>query len=67
MIKTYTRKTHFSELKEFCYLSPEHSFIEVTEWKNGEGVDVVIDSQGVKQISLTFGEFDALKKIIEGI
>jgi hypothetical protein len=60
------RKSVMSELKAFCYLSRDEDYIEVTEWSNGEGIDVNIsDSGGDKTIAMTFGEFKALKKIIK--
>lgn len=61
--KTYNRKAIFAELKDYCYLSKEHSFIEVTEWKNGDGVDITIDSFQCTHFSLTYGEIDAIKKL----
>jgi hypothetical protein len=62
-IESYKRKTVFSELKQFDVLTKEHSFIEVIEWKNKEGVDVNISSYSEKFISLTWGEIDAIKKL----
>jgi hypothetical protein len=62
-IKNYTRKSVFIELKEFCYLSKKNSFIEMTEWKNGEGVDIVIASFQDRIIQLTWGEIEAIKKL----
>ena len=60
------RKSVMSELKAFCYPSRDEDYIEVTEWSNGEGIDVNIsDSSGDKTIALTFGEFKALKKAIK--
>jgi hypothetical protein len=60
------RKSIMSELKPFCYLSGDDDYIEVTEWTNGEGIDVNIsDSSGDKTIAMTFGEFKALKKAIK--
>lgn len=49
-------------LKPFCHFADENGFIEVTEWKNGEGVDVNIASQGteLRQFSLTYGELELL-------
>jgi len=43
----------------------EHDFLEVTEWTNGEGWDVVIsDDKHDKQFSLHFTEFAVLKELI---
>lgn len=53
----YSRKAVFAKLNDYCYLSKEHSFMEVTEWHNGEGFDVTIDD---RHFSLTYGEFELL-------
>jgi len=62
-IESYTRKSVFTELKEFCHLSKKGGFIEMTEWKNGEGVDIVIASFQDRSIQLTRGELEAIKKL----
>jgi hypothetical protein len=62
-IEKYTRQSVFVELKEFCHLSREGSFIEMTEWTNGIGVDVVIASFQDRIISLSFGELEAIKEL----
>lgn len=56
------RKSVIDELKKYCYCSNcSDDFIEVTEWNNGEGIDVTIHSHGQdKFISLTHGELDAI-------
>lgn len=60
------RNSVFTELKSFCYLSRDDDYIEVTEWSNGEGIDLNIsDSSGDRTISMTFGQFKALKKAIK--
>lgn len=62
-IENYTRNCVFSELKEFDYLSKEDAFIELIEWKNGEGVDINISSFQDKYIQLTWGEVKAIRKL----
>lgn len=62
-IETYNRKAASCDLKDFCIFAKKDSFIEVTEWYNGEGFDYVIDNNKVKQF--TFGEFAALKKLVK--
>jgi len=66
-IESYTRQSVFTELKEFCHLSKEGSFIEMTEWKNGEGVDIVIASFQDRSIQLTFGELQAIRNLTNKI
>ena len=56
------RKSVNASLKDFCYLSKEHSFVEVTEWSNLDGYDITIDD---KQFSLTHGELDAIKALVK--
>jgi hypothetical protein len=66
-IDVYERKAVFTRLKEFCYFAGEHDFIEVCEWKNGEGFDVELNGKHIERFQLTFGEFKALKKLIKEI
>ena len=56
-MKTYTRKSKMDDLTKYCHLSKEHSYIEVTEWNNGEGIDVAFDD---KIIQLSWGELEAI-------
>ncbi len=48
-------------------LAGRDDFIEVTEWVNGEGVDVDLHSKhsGDTKFSLTYGEWDCLQMIME--
>ena len=41
-IKQYELKTVSAPLQDFCYLSQENDFIEISEWHNGDGFDVRI-------------------------
>lgn len=59
----YDRRSLMVELKDFDYLAKEDDFIEVTEWKNGEGYDIALSDKQV--ISITIGQFDAIKKLIK--
>lgn len=61
MLKLENRKTVYENLKRFDCLAKEDSFIEVTEWTNGEGFDISIDD---KHLSLTEGEIDAINYLI---
>ena len=47
-------------------MSKPHDFIEVTEWHNGEGVDVCINSppEGEQRFSLTWGQYEALQALV---
>lgn len=64
--KTVVRKSIHSEIGDYCYLSSsDHDFIEVTEWANGDGVDVYLSSSGEQRIAITWGQFKLLKKIVK--
>ena len=63
----YNRKAVFSNLKKYDPLADEHDFIEITEWKNGEGFDVEIVSKVSTRFQLSFGEFAAMKKLVKKI
>jgi len=64
MIETYTRKAKFASLKPYCHLAKEHSFIEVTEWSNGEGFDVSIGAAEDRYFSLSWGEYQSLQALV---
>lgn len=66
-IDTYKRKTVFTRLKPYCYFAGEDDFIEVCEWKNGEGFDVEVSGKLQERFQLTYGEFQALKKLVKKI
>ena len=60
--KRYERNSIFSSLQEFDPgFAKEHDYIEITEWYNGEGFDVVIND---KQFQLTYGQFEALQALV---
>ncbi len=63
----YNRKAVFSNLKKYDHLADEHDFIEVTDWKNGEGFDVEIVSKLNARFQLTWGQFAAMKKLVKKI
>lgn len=57
MTEITKRKSIHDELRKYDYLAKDHSFVEVTEWSNGEGYDITFDD---KVISLTCGQIDAI-------
>jgi len=61
----YTKKAVFSNLKKYDFIASEDDFIEVTEWKNGEGFDVDIVGELSTRFQLTWGEYTALKKLVK--
>ena len=56
-MKIVNRKSIHYNLSKFDYLAKKDSFIEITEWVNGEGFDITIDD---KHFSFTHGQIDAI-------
>lgn len=65
-MKIENRKAVSVELKDYCHFSKDNDFLAVTEWVNGEGFDVTVETS-FKSIlfPLTWGEYKALKKVIK--
>ena len=63
--KVASRKSIFSEIGQYCYLSKEHDYIEVTEWTNRDGFDVDLSSLGSQKMSITWGQFKLIKKLVK--
>jgi hypothetical protein len=61
-METYRRLSKFTELKHYCHHAKVGDFMEVTEWHNGEGFDVVIGTD--QQFSLTYGQLDCLNALV---
>lgn len=60
-----SRRAVFAELKDYCMHSGDHDYMEVTEWSNGEGFDILIDrSRGIERFSLSHGELDLLMVLL---
>lgn len=56
-METYTRKSVIDDLNNYDYLAKEGDYIEVTEWKNGEGYDIMI---GERYYQLSHGQLEAI-------
>lgn len=56
-METYTRKSVIDDLNNYDYLAKESDYIEVTEWKNGDGYDIMI---GEKHYQLSHGQLEAI-------
>ena len=57
-VENYNRKAVCCNLEEFDPMfALSDDFIEVCEWKNGEGYDIAINDT---HISLTYGELEAI-------
>jgi hypothetical protein len=62
-IEYYQRKSVFAPMTDGWH--KDHDFIEVTEWKNGEGWDIEIAaSPNSKHVSIHFTEFAVIKELI---
>lgn len=61
------RKTIFDDLNKYDVLSNgENDYIEITEWSNGEGFDIHINTKWKNQtFSLSYGELDAINYLIK--
>ena len=69
-MKKNTRKAINDDLSKYDYLlnKDDHSFIEVTEWTNGEGFDITIETKTIsKLISLTIGELEAINYLTKSL
>ena len=65
-----TRKSVRDSLSKYDYLvnKDEHSFIEVTEWANGEGFDITIETKNKSRLmSLTAGELEAINYLTKSL
>ena len=63
-IEFETRKSASCNLTLFDPLAKENTFVEVTEWANGEGFDISIDD---RMFHLTYGELDAINYLVKSI
>lgn len=68
-MEKYKIKSIFEELKDYCLFSKnrEGDYIEVTEWKNGEGFDVHIHSSLPQSFRMTWGQYELMKKLIKNL
>lgn len=56
-MEKYDKKTIIDNLEKYDYLAKRDDYIEISEWKNGEGWDIFIND---KYIKLTLGELKAI-------
>ncbi len=60
-MKFNNRNTVWENLNKYCHHAKENDFVELTEWTNGEGIDVTVSSHNDNKIfSLTYGELDLI-------
>ena len=63
-MKIYNKKSVSDDLKKYDYLSKDDDFIEITEWFNGEGISVTINTT---TFELTFGQLDAINYLSQAL
>ena len=62
------RKSVNDNLRKYDHLAKKDGFIEVTEWTNGEGFDITIETKTIsKLISLTIGELEAINYLTKSL
>lgn len=60
------KKALYCDLRPFCPgYAKKDDFIEITEWINGEGFDVLIETDKREKFSLTLGQYDALEHLVK--
>ena len=67
MISEITMKKSANvDLHEFSIYGQDGDRLEVTEWVNGEGIDIIIEKikEATKNISLTYDELEAIINIV---
>lgn len=63
-MKIGSRKSINDDLQKYDYLKNKSSFIEITEWTNGEGWDITINE---KIFNLTYGELEAINYLTKAL
>lgn len=62
---TYNRKSAMVDLKKFNFSRNDGDYMEITEWKNGEGYTVSIDAGNRNVLfDITGEEIDALNYLV---
>ena len=65
MIEVYQRRAKFTKLKPYDFSVDEDDCIEITNWANGEGFDVLISStKNEKTFSLSYAEWEAIQALV---
>lgn len=65
---TYNRKSAMVDLKKFNFSGNDSDYMEVTEWKNGDGYTVSIGA-GYRNVlfDITNEEIDALNYLVNAV
>lgn len=63
-MKIGSRKSINDDLQKYDPLRNKSSFIEITEWTNGEGWDIAINE---RIFNLTYGELEAINYLVKAL
>ena len=63
-MKIGSRKSIDDDLQKYDPLKNKSSFIEITEWTNGEGWDIAINE---RIFNLTYGELEAINYLVKAL
>ena len=63
-MKINNKKSIYDDLQKYDCLKSKSSFIEITEWTNGEGWDIAINE---KTFNLTYGELEAINYLVKAL
>lgn len=64
-ISVVNRTAASARLQGWCYSALDADEMEVCEWSNGEGFDVVISHKNKEtRVELTWGEWELLTKLV---
>jgi hypothetical protein len=68
-IEKNTRNTFIARPSEISYISHTDDYIEITEWTNGEGIDIQMGTKGggIQNIQIHYEEWRVIKKIMKTI
>lgn len=63
------RKSINDKLKKYTYSSDENDVIEITEWTNGDGIDIAIDMMtgNNRMYTLSYDELDAIDYLVKSM
>ena len=63
-MKIDSRKSICDDLQKYDHLKNKSSFIEITEWTNGEGWNIAINE---RIFNLTYGELEAINYLVKAL
>lgn len=65
-ITTQTKTSMYCDLQPFDPgFAKDYDFVEITEWSNGEGFDILIETTKRERFSLTWGQYEAVKHLVK--